>query len=203
SSGERHMGRTIRLVLIAIAFAVFAPALFAQNAVVLGTVYSAQGKPMPGVSVLLENKSTGFTRIATTAADGSYTLPEVPPADGYEITASKEDGSELDKRTGISVNVGDERSILPPLHEPVAPVAANDTAQPGTATAPGATTPAPAAAAMPTTRNLIVRNETTVTSIGGVITGDQLRSLPLYNRNFLVLGLLTSNTHEIGRASCR
>lgn len=195
------MGRTIRLVLIAIAFAVFAPALFAQNAVVLGTVYSAQGKPMPGVSVLLENKSTGFTRIATTAADGSYTLPEVPPADGYEITASKEDGSELDKRTGISVNVGDERSILPPLHEPVAPVVATETAQPGTATAPGATTPVPAAAAMPTSRNLIVRNETTVTSIGGVITGDQLRSLPLYNRNFLVLGLLTSNTHDVEAGS--
>ena len=29
----------------------------------------------------------------------------------------------------------------------------------------------------------------------GVITGEQLRSLPLYNRNFLTLGTLTPNTH--------
>src|SRR5947208_13897619 len=102
----------VRLSLIATVFLILAPAALAQNAVVLGTVYDGKGAPMPGITVLLENKQTGFTRIATTAADGSYSIPEVPPAPDYIVTASKE-GAELDKRQGISVNVGDERSSLP------------------------------------------------------------------------------------------
>jgi hypothetical protein len=197
------MGRLTRILLIMIAATVFAPALFAQNAVVLGTVYNSKGQTMPGVSILLENPSTGFARVATTGADGSYTIPEVPPADGYVITANTQDGLELDKRTGIAVNVGDERSILPPLREPAAQVAGADTgtATTTTTTSTAASGPAPVKASLPPTRNLIVRNETTVTSLGGVITGDQLRSLPLYNRNFLVLGLLTSNTHDVEAGS--
>jgi hypothetical protein len=182
----------IRLVLLAALVLMVAPAVFAQNAVVLGTVYDGKGAPMPGITVLLENKETGFTRIATTAADGSYSIPEVPPAAGYIVTASKE-GAELDKRPGISVNVGDERSILPPLREAPVTVAGTEGSTPGQT---------PASAAIPTVQNApIVRNETTSTSIGGVINGDQLRTLPLYNRNFLVLGLLSPNAHDVEAGS--
>lgn len=189
------MSRNLRLLLLAVLVVGFAPALMAQNAVVLGTVYDGTGAPMPGITILLENKSTGFARIATTGADGSYSIPEVPPADGYIITASKE-GAELDVRRNISVNVGDERSILPPLREKPAPAA------PTTPTGePGAAPAAPTAAPVETGPAPTVRNETTQTSIGAVITGDQLRSLPLYNRNFLVLGLLTANTHDVEAGS--
>src|SRR5262249_52548490 len=41
-----------------------------------------------------------------------------------------------------------------------------------------------------------VRNETVSSMVSGVITGEQLRSLPLYNRNFLILGGLTPNAHD-------
>jgi hypothetical protein len=41
-----------------------------------------------------------------------------------------------------------------------------------------------------------VANETVSPSISGVITGEQLRSLPLYNRNFLALGLIAPETHD-------
>jgi hypothetical protein len=202
------MGRMLRWALIAIAFGVASPSLFAQNAVVLGTVYDSKGQPMPGISVLLENKATGFTRIAITSADGSYTIPEVPPADGYIVTASK-DGEELDRRQGISVNVGDERSILPPLREPAPPPPPAPVSQPGQEGQPaeaGAAAPPPPQAAAPAAatgrvRNPVVRNETTSTSVSGVITGEQLRLLPLYNRNFLVLGLLTPNSHDVEAGS--
>src|SRR5205807_5011335 len=91
----------------------------------------------------------------------------------------------------IEVNVGDEREILPPLREALAlTVATGAEAAAGGAAA----TAAPTAPSGPAP---VVRNETTITSIGGVITGDQLRTLPLYNRNFLVLGLLTPNTHDV------
>ncbi len=189
------MSRNLRLLLMAILVVGIAPALHAQNAVVLGTVYDGTGAPAPGITVLLENKSTGFTRIATTGADGSYSIPEVPPAEGYIITASK-DGANLDTRPNISVNVGDERSILPPLRETPAVV----TPKEGTGE-PGTTAPTPVAAPVISGPAPTVRNETTQTSIGAVITGDQLRSLPLYNRNFLVLGLLTANTHDVEAGS--
>src|SRR5207248_4756391 len=47
-----------------------------------------------------------------------------------------------------------------------------------------------------------VNNETVSTAISGVITGDQLRSLPVaLNRNFLNAGLIPSNTHDVEQGS--
>ncbi len=166
--------RFLALILVVI-FAV--PAYAAtQNAVVYGTVYDAAGNAMPGVSVALENAALGFSRTAITGSDGSYNFAEVPPADDYKLTASK-DGKTLDIRAGIAVNVGDERVILPPLKEQAAAATGGQVVA-------------------QTMTGQAVTNETVSTTIGGVITGDQLRSLPLYNRNFLVLGLLTPNARE-------
>src|SRR4051812_28744764 len=189
--GRSLMSRNLRLFIVAACLLFFAAPLMAQNATVLGTVFDQKGAPMVGMVVLLENKDTGFIKTSTTGADGSYTISGVPPATGYKITASKPDGTQIgDPRAGIEVNVGDEREILPPLREPV-PVSTVA----GGETSPGGT-PVAATPTAPTGKPSIVRNEATTTSIGGVITGDQLRSLPLYNRNFLVLGLLTPNTHD-------
>ncbi len=146
-----------------------------QNAVLYGTVYDAGGQPMPGVTVLLQNTGLGISRSTTTGSDGSYNFAEVPPAEDYRLTASK-GGRALDIRGGIEVNVGDERVILPPLTEQV--VAAD----------------APVEVRTVSARD--VGNETASTAISGVITGNQLRSLPLYNRNFLALGLLTPNVRD-------
>ncbi len=146
-----------------------------QNATVYGTVFDATGNPLPGVSVVLENAALGFSRTAISGSDGTYNFAEVPPADGYKITASK-DGKTLDIRAGIAVNVGDERLILPPLKEQAAAAAAGGKVEEKSGQA--------------------VSNDALSTTISGVITGDQLRSLPLYNRNFLVLGLLTPNVRD-------
>src|SRR4051812_18942783 len=184
------MSRNLRLFIIAASLMLFAAPLCAQNATVLGTVYDSKGAPKPGVVVLLENKDSGFIKTSTTQADGSYSITGVPPATGYTLTASTADGTQIGTaREKIEVNVGDEREILPPLRESV-PVAAASGGESSTGT------PVAPVAAAPVGRPSIVRNEATITSIGGVITGDQLRSLPLYNRNFLVLGLLTPNTHD-------
>ena len=39
--------------------------------------------------------------------------------------------------------------------------------------------------------------DTISTAVSTVITSDQLRSLPLFNRNFLAVGLLVSSTHDV------
>jgi len=48
---------------------------------------------------------------------------------------------------------------------------------------------------------LAVAVETVSTALSGVITGEQLRGLPLYNRNFLALGLLTPEVHDVEQGS--
>src|SRR5277367_6524098 len=152
--GDLKMRRTLRILLPIVAFMVIAPSLHAQNAVLLGTVYDKKGDPAPGITVLVENKSTGFSRVTTTAADGTYSVPEVPPADGYVVTASKE-GETWDTRAGISVNVGDERSVLPPLREPQP---AGETPSGGQPTPGGQTAGGPAGPTKPV-HNPVVRTE--------------------------------------------
>lgn len=156
-----------------------------QNAVVYGTVYDATGNPLAGVSVSLDNPALGFARSTTTGSDGSYNFAEVPPAEGYRLSAARS-GNKIDIRSGITVNVGDERVILPPLKE-----------QPIVAVASGAKSEVKETKI----EGQAVRVETRSTAISGVITGEQLRSLPLYNRNFLALGLLTPNTHDVAGGS--
>ncbi len=153
-----------------------------QNAVVYGTVYDASGNPLPGITVNLDNAGQGFARETATGSDGSYTFSEVPPADGYRLTAARS-GKKIDIRSGITVNVGDERVILPPLKEQAA----------ATTNAPVVERKVEAAA---------VANETVSTAISGVINGDQLRSLPVaLNRNFLNAGLIPPQTHDVAAGS--
>lgn len=162
-----------------------APALLAatQNAVLYGTVYDAAGNPAAGVTVNLDNTAIGFARNTTTDSDGSYNFAEVPPAENYELSASRV-GRKIDLRTGITVNVGDERVVLPPLKEQ--PVAATPSGE----------------VVAKSVKKQSLSNETVSTSISGVITGEQLRTLPVaVNRNFLNLGLIPPNTHDVEQGS--
>jgi carboxypeptidase family protein/TonB-dependent receptor-like protein len=177
----KTMSKNLWLFVALLVFAASSAFAATQNAVVYGTVYDATGTPLPGVSVSLENPALGFSRSTTSGSDGSYNFAEVPPAEGYRLTAAR-GGNKIDIRSGITVNVGDERVILPPLKE-----------QPVVAAATGAKHEVKETKL----ESQGVRNETVSTAISGVITGDQLRSLPLYNRNFLALGLLTPNTHDV------
>src|SRR3954453_9207736 len=181
----KTMSKNLWLFVALLVFAASSAFAATQNAVVYGTVYDATGNPLPGVSVSLDNPALGFARSTTTGSDGSYNFAEVPPAEGYRLTAARS-GNKIDIRSGITVNVGDERVILPPLKE-----------QPIVAAASGAKSEVKEKKL----EGQAVHNETVSTSISGVITGDQLRSLPLYNRNFLALGLLTPNTHDVAAGS--
>ena len=85
------MKRLLLPVLLVVALALFAtaPAFAAsQNAVVYGSVYDVSGTPMQGVTITLENPAIGISRTATSDDDGSYNFAEIPPAEGYRITAT-------------------------------------------------------------------------------------------------------------------
>ncbi len=83
----------------------------------------------------------------------------------------------IDTLSGITVNVGDECAILPPLGETTGQQVAEMKAVDA------------------------VQSDIASTAVSGVITGEQLRPLLLYNRNFLALGLLTPETHDVGQGS--
>src|SRR3954470_14226332 len=179
----KTMSKNLWLFVALLVFAASSAFAATQNAVVYGTVYDATGNPLPGVNVSLDNPALGFARSTTTGSDGSYNFAEVPPAEGYRLTAAR-GGNKMDIRSGITVNVGDERVILPPLKEqPVVAAGSKPEGKEKKIEGQG------------------VRNETVSTAMSGVITGDQLRTLPLYNRNFLVLGLITPNTHDSEQGS--
>ncbi|MGI9101434.1 MAG: carboxypeptidase regulatory-like domain-containing protein [Terriglobales bacterium] len=173
-----------RLWMLAISFVVlFLPGLvFAQNAKVYGTVYDVKGNPYPRVVVELQNPATGVKRAALTDDDGNYAFSEVPPADGYQISATVA-GKTIAQQVGLAVRVGDEKLLIPPLQE--------------VATGPGEEAPkaVSAAAAGPS-----VNTEVT-SSIGTVISSAQLDALPVYNRNFLAFGLLNPNAHDVEAGS--
>ena len=105
-----HAKNLAVVIVAALLILVGAPALFAatQNAVLYGTVYDAAGNPAAGVTVALDNPAIGFARTTSTDTDGSYNFAEVPPAENYDLSATRA-GRKIDLRTGITVNVGDER----------------------------------------------------------------------------------------------
>jgi TolB-like protein len=81
---------------------------------ILGTVYDAQGKGVPGVEVRLENESRHFVRTALTSDDGSYELMLIPPGDGYRIKASM--GNVVsDVKMLPRLHLNEEKRVLPPL----------------------------------------------------------------------------------------
>ncbi|MGH9521157.1 MAG: hypothetical protein ACRD3E_01345, partial [Terriglobales bacterium] len=118
-----------------------------------------------------------------TDQDGNYVFTEVPPADGYAITATAQ-GKQIAQQTGLAVRVGDEKLLIPPLQE--APPVAEGAAAPEKPTSK----PAP----------VVVANDVT-SAVSTVITSKQLEALPVYNRNFLAFGLFTLNSHDVEAGS--
>jgi hypothetical protein len=169
------MSKSFRLTVLCAVLLLCAASAFAasQNAVLYGTVYDASAKPIGGVNVSLENPAIGFSRTTTTASDGTYSFSEVPPAAGYKLTATQA-GKAIDIRSNITVNVGEESVVAPPLKAQPTVTAVETSA-----------------------KEMAVTTDKVATTQSGVITGEQLRSLPLYNRNFLALGTLTPNTHDL------
>ncbi len=133
------------------------------NAAVRGTVTDQSKAVVPGATVTVTGTDTGLTRTTVTNADGVYSVSELPVG-RYSVSVELQ-GFKTASRTDITLNVADDRKIDFEL-------------------VPGALT-----------ENVSVRAESTpVKTLGGdvsgVITGQQVRELPLNGRNFLQLATL-------------
>jgi len=76
-----------------------------DTATISGTVADTTHARIAGAEVRAHNTLTGFERIATSNAQGQFTLPGLPIAGTYEVTAIKQDGHKVtatyvDTKTG-------------------------------------------------------------------------------------------------------
>src|SRR5262245_52990798 len=162
-------GVSIAALLFALTAAAFPAAAQTTNGVISGIVSDAQGGVLPGVTVTGRNIETGITRTVVTESDGRYRLAALPPG-RYEIRA---------ELSGFGTANVPEMTLLTGTE-----LTRNITMQvQGLNESVTVTGEAP-----------IV--EITKSDVSGVITQDQMQSLPLATRQPMDLALLMPGTSQ-------
>src|SRR5450432_1917612 len=128
---------------------------------ILGTVTDPSGAVLPGAKVTVKNTGTGSERTTETSADGSYSVPELPIGT-YTVTVTQT-GFQTFLATGVTVDVSTERRV-----------------DAGMKTGEVSTKVEVSADTLP----LI---ETTTNDLGGVLTQDNVKDLPVNGRDYTKL----------------
>ena len=156
------MARRLALILI---LSLLAAPLAAQRftASIRGAVTDPNGDAMPGATVNLEGTETGLNRTTFTNAAGLYTFTDLPVG-LYEVAVSL-DGFKSSVVSDIDLHVADVREVSVQLE--LGSVEDTITVE---------------AEAIPV--------DTLSGEVSGLISGEQIRELPLNGRNFVQLTLL-------------
>jgi hypothetical protein len=156
--------RSSRFCLVGLLLSLSVPALAQRfTATIRGAVTDTTHAAVPGAKVTVKSENTGLTRSATTNSAGIYTFPDLPPG-SYQV-AVEFPGFKSEVRTKVTLNVADDRPVdfqlqTGAISESISVVA--DTLQVKTVGA----------------------------EVAGLVTGEQVRELPLNGRNFLQLATL-------------
>ena len=140
----------------AFCFALACTAVWAQTSQINGVVKDPSGSAIPGAAVRATQTATGQARNAVSGADGTYTLPNLPIGP-YQIEVTK-DGFSKFNQTGIVLQVDSNPVVDVTLQ--VGSVSEQVTVE--------------ASAAQVETRS---------TSIGSVVTNQQVAEMPLNGRD--------------------
>jgi hypothetical protein len=128
---------------------------------ILGTVTDTTGAVIGGAKVTVRNTGTGQERSATTSADGSYSIPELPIGT-YSVTVSQA-GFQTSVTTDVVVDVATERRVD----------AALKTGEVSTR--------------VEVSGDLLPEVETTSAEIGGTLTAETIAQLPVNGRDYTKL----------------
>lgn len=168
--------------------------------------------PVAGTTVQLFNPATKLIQTTKTDDDGNFEFPVVPPQAGYVIQVlDPNNGKVLVSSDPFDLNVGQAHTTLPPIDiaPALAPPPPPTPAPVAAPTTPAANNPAPApvAAANPPPKPVpaqpksqAIQNNLNI-SLSANITRTQLSELPLFNRNFLALGLFLPGVHNVDPGS--
>ncbi|MBV8807634.1 MAG: carboxypeptidase regulatory-like domain-containing protein [Acidobacteriaceae bacterium] len=155
-----------RLALVlSLATGLFAPPLLRGQAVgeITGTLTDPSGAVMPNVKITALETAMGLIRTTVSSAQGTYTLSQLPVGN-YEVTAEAP-GFKKATTTGVTLDVSQQRQLDFTLSLQSAE----------------ATVEVTAAAPLVTTTN---------GSLGGLVTGEQVQTLPLNGRQITNLVML-------------
>jgi len=151
----------VRIVLMFVLLAAVSLAAQTFRGTILGTVTDAQGAVVAGAKVTTRNLGTGLERTTETSADGSYALPELPI--GTYTVAITLTGFQTSVTTGVTVDVGTERRV------------------------DAAMKPGQVSTRVEVAGDLLPQVETTTNDLGGVITQETVKDLPVNGRDYTKL----------------
>ena len=151
-------------MLVVLLSAPFAAHAQTYNGTIVGNVSDSSGASIAGAKVTATEKSTNTVYTAVTSSQGSYTIPQLPGG-VYEVHVEAGNFKEFIS-TGVEVHVATTTSV-------------NATLQVGAATE------------QVTVQADAVQVETSSAAVGEVISGTQVRELPLNGENFVGLTQLS------------
>jgi hypothetical protein len=150
-----------RIILVFVLLAAVSLSAQTFRGTILGTVTDPSGAVVAGAKVTVKNVGTGLERTTDTSADGSYALPELPIGT-YTVTITLT-GFQTAVTTGVAVDVATERRVD----------AALKTGQVSTR--------------VEVAGDLLPQVETTTNDLGGVITQETVKDLPVNGRDYTKL----------------
>jgi hypothetical protein len=150
-----------RIILLFVLLAAVSLSAQTFRGTILGTVTDPSGAVVAGAKVTVKNVGTGLERTTETSADGSYALPELPIGT-YTVTVVLT-GFQTFQANTVTVDVGTERRVD----------AAMKTGQISTK--------------VEVSGDLLPQVETTTNDLGGVITEETVKDLPVNGRDYTKL----------------
>lgn len=153
----------MKLRFMLVAMLLVAAAMWGQTfrGTVLGSVTDPSGAVVSGAQVTVKNVNTGLTRTTTTSADGSYTVTELPIGT-YTVTVSQS-GFQTSVTNNVAVDVAGERRVDVGLK----------TGQ--------------VSERVEVSGEELPQIETTSDVLGGVLTQDTVKDLPINGRDYTKL----------------
>src|SRR4029078_4308907 len=148
------------IAVVTALFGLVAVPVFAQrtSGAIRGTVTDSSGAVIPGATVTVKSEDPGLNRSRVTNTEGVYSFEELPVGT-YSVEVALQ-GFKTALQTGIPLNVADVLAVNVQLESG----ALNETIT-------------------------VESSTTTVKTVGGevagLVTGEQVRQLPLNGRNFL------------------
>ena len=151
----------LRLMLVAVLLS--ATTLVAQTfrGTILGTVTDPSGAVVSGATVKVKNVNTGLERTTQTSASGSYTVTELPVGT-YSVSISQS-GFQTSVTSNVAVDAAVERRVDAALK------------------------PGQVSEQVEVSGESLPMVETTDTALGGVLTQDTVKDLPINGRDYTKL----------------